>query len=259
MKHVRQRLLTRRPQHEADVRPRGVEELRDRVAHRPIVAAAVQAAKQMQRVGHRLPLRRHGLWHSERMQRSMMVAILEQRLVVDREERAAQRREHRQLVVGPLDGRERAADRLHLLAFVKRLAADEQVRDTARFERVHVRTRHVLAEVKEPAKQDGHVPRLDGHRHRQRVARRAFGDGPPALVHQPVHERAHGIRQRFLDGVAGDAAKTIRLGHRQRDDRRLLGLIGSRRRRQERHVFGLQRVAIAGHQRRKRGVHRALD
>ena len=87
--------------------------------------------------------------------------VLEQRLVVDREERAAQRREHRQLVVGPLDRRERRAHRLDLLAIVERLAADEQVRHAARLERLDVRPRHVVAEVEEAAEQEADVPRLE--------------------------------------------------------------------------------------------------
>ena len=72
------------------------------------------------------------------METLVAMAIGEQRLVVDREQRAAQRREHRQLVVGPLDRRQRGANRLDLLAVVKRLAADEQVRHAARLERVDV-------------------------------------------------------------------------------------------------------------------------
>ena len=68
-----------------------------------------------------------------------MVRPLEQLLVADREERAAQRREHRQLVVRPLDRGERGADGLDLFALVERLAADEHVRDAARLERLDVR------------------------------------------------------------------------------------------------------------------------
>ena len=67
-------------------------------------------------------------------------AEFEEVLVVDREQRALERREHRQLVVRPLDGRERRADRLDLLAPVKRLAADEQMRNAARLDGVR-RTR----------------------------------------------------------------------------------------------------------------------
>ena len=78
------------------------------------------------------------LRNPERMERAEAVPELEQVLVVDREQRSLQRREHRQLVVRPLDRGQRRADRLDLLAAVKRLAADEQVRDAARLDRVDV-------------------------------------------------------------------------------------------------------------------------
>ena len=74
------------------------------------------------------------LRNPERVERAEPMPELEQLLVVDREERALERREHRQLVVGPLDGGERRAHRLDFFAAVKRLAADEQVRDAARFD-----------------------------------------------------------------------------------------------------------------------------
>ena len=66
------------------------------------------------------------------------VAILQQLFVTDREERAAERREDGELIVRPFDRRQRRAKRLDLLAAVKRPAADQQVVDAARFERVHV-------------------------------------------------------------------------------------------------------------------------
>ena len=72
------------------------------------------------------------------MERAEPVPELEQVLVVDREERPLQRREHRQLIVGPFDRRERRADRFDFLAAVERLAADEQMRNAARFDRVDV-------------------------------------------------------------------------------------------------------------------------
>ena len=69
----------------------------------------------------------------------MAVPVLEQRLLADREERAPQRGIHVQRIVGPLDGRKRRAERLDLLAIVEGASADEQVRDVARLERIHVR------------------------------------------------------------------------------------------------------------------------
>ena len=59
---------------------------------------------------------------------AVRIAILEQQVVGEREESAAQRGIDRQLVVGPLDGAERHAQRVDLLALVEAAAADEQVR-----------------------------------------------------------------------------------------------------------------------------------
>ena len=73
------------------------------------------------------------------MKRAEPMPELEQMLVVDREQRSLQRREHRQLVVGPFDRGQRRADRLDFFAAVKRLAADEQMRNAARLDRVDVR------------------------------------------------------------------------------------------------------------------------
>ena len=67
------------------------------------------------------------------------VGPVEQVLVRDREERSTQRREHRQLVVRPLDRGERRADRLDLFTLVKGASADQHVRDAARLERLDVR------------------------------------------------------------------------------------------------------------------------
>ena len=117
---------------------------------------------------------------------------LEQLLVADREQRAAQRREHRQLVVRPLDRGERGADRLDLLAIVERLAADQQVRDAARLERLDVRPRDVLAEADETPEQDADVlaPRPStGARRRLRSV--TF---QPLSLTQPVDERADRVR-----------------------------------------------------------------
>ena len=75
------------------------------LGHRPAVALRVQPRQQPQRLADRGQVRaadpaatRNGCRRA-----AVAVAILEQRLVADGEERAAQRGEHRQLVVGPLD------------------------------------------------------------------------------------------------------------------------------------------------------------
>ena len=91
------------------------------------------------------------------------MAILEQLLIADREQRTPQRRKHRQLVVGPLDGRQRGAQGLDLCAIVKRPAADQQMGNAARFEGLDVGPRHVLLETDEAAEQQADMPRLDRH------------------------------------------------------------------------------------------------
>ena len=137
MENVRQRLLTGRPKHEADVGARGVEQVGDRVGHRAVVAPRVEPLEKRQRVDDRLQFRA-ARSSAERVEDPLPVPVLEQRLVVDREQRAAQRREHREFVVGPFDGGERGPHGFHFLAAVERLPADQQVRDAARLERVHV-------------------------------------------------------------------------------------------------------------------------
>ena len=76
------------------------------------------------------------------------VTKFEQVLVVDGEQRALQRGKHRQLIVRPLDGGQSRAHGFDLFAAVKRLAADEQMRDPARFDGVDVRAGHVFAEAR---------------------------------------------------------------------------------------------------------------
>ena len=48
-----------------------------------------------------------------------LMAILEQLLVANRKQRSPQRRKHRQLIVGPLDGRQRCPQRLDFAAIVE--------------------------------------------------------------------------------------------------------------------------------------------
>ena len=134
----------------------------------PLVAPQVQLAQQPERRGH-LEQRRgmpdasdgsqighHGHRHREFLPELLPEApaaetggriwrgpVGEQHVVAEREQRAAQRAEDRQLVVRPLDRGERGAQRLDLLALVEALAADEQVRQAARLERLHVGPRHV--------------------------------------------------------------------------------------------------------------------
>ena len=184
---------------------------------------------------------------------SEMVRPLEQLFIADGEEWTAQRRKDRQLVVRPLDGGQRGANRLDFLALVERSPADEHVRDPARLERLDVGTRDVGLPAHEAAKQQADVLGRD----LDRRAAAAFGDLPLAVLDDPVDERADRARQRLFDGSAGDVAPRVRLGHRQRHDRRLSvdrGTIAG-----ERDIAGLQREIVAGHDGCKRGVHERLN
>ena len=124
--------------------------------------------------------RRARLQRLERPEVSRACAVVEQHVVAEGEQRAAQRPEHRQLVVRPLDRGERRAQRLDLLALVEALAADQQVRQVARLERLHVRPRDVEHAFVRPRveapEQQADVARLD---------RRALG-GPLAVGHRPA-------------------------------------------------------------------------
>ena len=130
------------------------------------------------------------------MQRAGRGAKAQQRAVVEREQRAAQRGEDRQLVVGPLDRAERVAQRLDLLALVERSALDQDVRDMTRLQRAHVGARDVAAISAEAPKEHADVARLDRDALLGLLAR---GHRPSALLDQPSHEGARRVGQRFVD------------------------------------------------------------
>ena len=148
----------------------------------------MQPLQQLQRAGDRpqvLDVRRRvareHVGNAMRMKRVPLEALLglaaeavgpvEQVLVCDREERAAQRREHRQLVVRPLDRGERRADRFDLFALVERASADEHVRDAARLERLDVGPGDIGLPADEAAEEQADVLGRDGDRRCARCAR----------------------------------------------------------------------------------------
>ena len=193
--------------------------------------------------------------------RAEPVPELEQVLVVDREERSLQRREHRQLVVGPLDRGQRRANRLDFFAVVKRLAADEQVRNAARLDRVDVRPRRRPRR----SSRTGGTGRRCAAAGSARVARRRpaprsatgqpFCSSTSQAMNAPTASGSDSSMA-LADAFSGPAAG-VRPRHRQRDDRRLR-LVGGAMRRQ-RHVAGLQRQLVGGHLRRERRVDEPLD
>ena len=119
------------------------------------------------------------------MQRAEALAKREQRAVAEREERTAQRREDGELVLRPLDRRERVAQRLDLFAPVERAAADQHVRQVARLERAHVGVRHVGLERAEAPEEQADVARRDRHARRRRARSRSSRSRAPATRRTP--------------------------------------------------------------------------
>src|SRR5581483_11258740 len=124
-KAVRERLLSRGPDRDPGVRAHGVQQAADRVRDRAVVAPGVEPAEHVERAGDRALGRaeRSELVVAEtpeRVEPLHAIAEREQRVVPEREQRPAQRREDAELVVGPLDRGERVPDREDLLALVER-------------------------------------------------------------------------------------------------------------------------------------------
>jgi hypothetical protein len=120
------------------------------------------------------------------------MVILEEILIADGEQWTPKRSEHRQLVVRPLDRHQRGPERFDLFAIVERLAADEQMPQAARLERLDIRTRDVFAVADEAPEQNADVTRFD---RTPPAGRTALGDRPPALSDQPVDVGANGVGQ----------------------------------------------------------------
>src|SRR5712692_7439680 len=120
------------------------------------------------------------------MQAADRFAKLEQRAVGERKQRTAQRRKDREFVVGPLDRGERIAQRLDLLAFIKRAASHQHVRYMTRLERTQIRPRDVAAIGVEAAKKDTDVARAKRNALSRCVA---LCDGPSTFVQYPAGKR----------------------------------------------------------------------
>ena len=139
---VGQRLLAARSQHESDMGTRRFEQPLDGLVDGDMIAPAVKLPQDVQRRRDGREVGRHIRRHAERAERTESIgariaassrAVLRRRCAKNG---ATQRREDRQLVVGPLDGRERRADGLDFLALVKGRARRRARANAARFERV---------------------------------------------------------------------------------------------------------------------------
>ena len=140
---------------------------------------------------------------------------------------------------------------------MKRLAADQQVRNAARLERFDVVAGDVLPEMHESPEQEAHVACHN------LAARATAGDGPGALGRQqPAHECGDRLRLLLVERGLRDLrraveALAIRTRHRQRNHRRLLLRVFAVAK--QRNVVGLQRFGVAIHVVAERRVHEMLD
>src|SRR5262249_39702069 len=79
----------------ADVRAGGIEQLGNRRGYRHAIAEAMEGLQQSQCIGNRGQFRRHLSGDSKRMKTPGQLAVLQQLLVADREQRTAQRGKYR--------------------------------------------------------------------------------------------------------------------------------------------------------------------
>ena len=122
---------------------------------------------------------------SHRVEAAVRVAEFQQRVVEHGAQAAAQHGKDAQLVVGPLDGAQRGAQRPDLFAPVERFRPDQQVRDAARLQRAHILLRQVGAEIREAAEENADVLRLDADPRRRVERSRTF---------QPLSLQSHSMK-----------------------------------------------------------------
>ena len=152
MQDVGERLLARGPQDQADVRARRVQQLLDGVGDGNVVPPPMQPLQQLQRVDDRLQMlgtaRPRRLWIRngwndpkrcfQSSSSSSPIANNDPRSVANTDSSSS----------GHSIAASAARMRLDLFAIVERLAADEHVLHAARFQRLHVRHRHVVAKAR---------------------------------------------------------------------------------------------------------------
>ena len=268
LQDVGEHLLAPRAHHQPGVRARLRQQPANGLGQRDDVALSMKTTEQVERVNNRrkpalvtLASARDVVWHPKRMQPAHVMAICEQCLVVDREQRASERREQRELIVGPFDGGERRANGRHFLALVKGSSPDEQMANPACLQRVDVRSRDIGAKGVESTKQQADVPRLDRHASDlAAIVCPAFRDRPSALTNEPLDERADRIGKRAINGGAGNTPVTIRPGNGKSDNRRLRLVLGAIRR--EGHVARVRTVRLRRrrrHERREGAIDEVLN
>ena len=254
---VRQHLIARLPESEPRVRAGLVQELSDRERRRPAVSIPVERREGVEGSADRdVVSLESSRRRPKRMKRAVPRSEEEQALVPQTEERPPESREHRELVVRPLDRGERHPHRFDLLALMEPSAPDENVGDVEGGKGIHVRLGDRPPEALEPAKQETDV--------RGRYGTRAFAaraHAPSvrgAFLQEPSDPGGHRQRLRALDGIEHHPLP-IAVGARdgKGHDRGLA--LRRRSMRVELHVVRLVILGRRLHRVRHRGVHELLN
>ena len=141
---VRQNLIPAGPQQESGVRPRRLQQRIHRRRERPMVALAMQIRPSSASASTicREPRRLRRLVGNG-CSRPCPCRYSSRASSANREQRALQRREDAQLIVGPLDRRQSRAQRLHFFPPMKRFRPGQQMRHAARLQRPRALARQI--------------------------------------------------------------------------------------------------------------------
>ena len=140
---IGERLLTSRPERDAGMGAHRLEQHRDRLGDRAVIAPDMELRQQSQCVGdldaqsHQVPSGRPHAWDAGDGLCSSPFGIHilpegEKSIVAESEERPPQSGKDPEFVIGPFDGRESIAQRDDFLAIVERTATDQHMGNAPR-------------------------------------------------------------------------------------------------------------------------------
>jgi hypothetical protein len=157
-------LLAGRPKRKPGMCPHGLQKHHDCLGDRMVVAPNMQIPQQLERIGdpgcfgrNRSTVDRPHRVEATSSESTVRLDFLPKKqksLVIQGEERPAERCKNAQLVVGPLDCGKRIAKSNDFLAFVERSPAHQHVRNTAALQLADVNACDILAKIAEAAEED---------------------------------------------------------------------------------------------------------
>ena len=150
-----------------------------------------------------------------RMEAPVRILEPQQRVVEHRVKAAAQHGEYAQLIVRPLDGAQRGAQRPHFLAPVE--AIFEPTSRCAMPRASRQRTYSCVRSVPKLVKRRNRMQTCSG-RTPTHVPVDAVAHLPAALIAEPLDEGRHRVRRAGVDLHIGNIARAVGMRHGQRDD-----------------------------------------